>query len=122
MKNHFHHLVAICLACLFAGGCTTTRTMPRPAPADALAMVKPGDQVDCTLRNGTDLKFKVVRVEAGVLVGKTERVSVEDLTYLKVKRFSAGKTLLLVTALVATGYLVEGASELGALGFPATPP
>jgi hypothetical protein len=122
MKALLHRIVAIGLICLLAGGCTSTQALARPVPAQAIALVKPGDQVDCTLRNGTDLKFKVVRVEADVLVGDKQRVSVHDLTYLKVKRFSAGKTLLLVAGLVATGFIAGGVAEMGALGFPTTTP
>lgn len=122
MKAFLHRVVVISLACLCAGGCTSTQTLPRPLPAQAIAMVKPGDHVDCTLRDGTDVKFKVVRVEPGAFIGETQRVNVPDLTYLRVRRFSAGKTILLVAGLVATGLLVEGASEIGALGFPTTAP
>jgi len=85
-------------------------------------MVKPGDQVDCTLRNGTDLKFKVVRVEPGALVGDSQRANVNDLTYLKVKRFSAGKTVWLVVGIAAAGLLAGAVAEAAPFGFPATMP
>lgn len=118
MTSFCRRWVAIALACVLAGGCTTTRVVPQPGTAQLAALVKPGDQVDCTLRDGTKWKFKVVRVEPTALVGPSQHVAVEDLTQLKIKRFSAGKTLLLVAGLVAMGFAAEGVAEMGALGFP----
>jgi len=117
-----HGLWLVALSCLFASGCTTSRVVRHPQTSAIATLVKPGDVIDCTLRDGTDWKFKVVRVEPDALVGPSQRVKVQDLTYLKVRRFSLGKTLLLVAGVAIAGFGAEGVAELGALGFPATVP
>jgi len=112
----------LALACAFAAtGCTTSQSLGQTQAASMTKIVKPGDTVECTLRDGSEFKFKVVSVEADTLVGSEHRVPVKDVMYLRIKRFSAAKTLLLVAGFALAGVAGESVAEMGALGFP-TPP
>ena len=71
------------------------------------------------MRDGTDWKFKIVRVEPDALIGATQQVKVQDLTYLKITRFSAGKTVLAVVAVAGACFVTAGAIEMAPYGFPA---
>ena len=93
--------------------------MRQPQSPNVATLVKPGDTIDCTLRDGTDWKFKVVRVEPDALIGATQQVKVQDLTYLKIKRFSAGKTVLAVVGIAGPCFVTAGAVEMAPYGFPA---
>ena len=71
------------------------------------------------MRDGTDWKFKIVRVEPDALVGASQQVKVHDLTYLKITRFSAGKTVLAVAAVAGACFVTARAIEMAPYGFPA---
>lgn len=112
-------LAAIGLICAVSSGCTTSQIVRQPQAATVATLVKPGDTIDCTLRGGTDLKFKVVRVEPDTLIGARQQVRVQDLTYLKITRFSAGKTVLAVVGIAGACFVTAGAVEMAPYGFPA---
>ena len=119
MTSLRHRLIAIGLISVVASGCTTTQAVRQPQAATVTTLVKPGDTIDCTLRDGTNWKFKIVRVEPNALIGATQQVKVQDLTYLKIKRFSAGKTILAVVGIA--GIILGGAAaaEMAPYGIPA---
>lgn len=119
MTSLRHRLIAISLISVVAGGCTTTEAVRQPQSAKVATLVKPGDVIDCTLRDGTDWKFKIVRVEPDALIGATQQVKVQDLTYLKIKRFSPGKTILAVVGIAGVCFMAAGAVEMAPYGFPA---
>jgi len=112
-------LVAIGLICAVTSGCTTSQIVHQPQSPKIATLVKPGDTIECALRDGTEWKFKVVRVEPDALIGATQQVKVQDLTYLRIKRFSAGKTVLAVVGIAGLCFGVAGAVEMAPYGFPA---
>ena len=114
-----HRLLAVGLISLVGGGCPTPQAVRQPPSINVATAVKPGDVIDCTLRAGTDRKFKIVRVESDALIGATQQVRVHDLTCLKITRFSAGKTVLAVVAIAGACFATAKAVEMAPYGFPA---
>jgi hypothetical protein len=69
------------------------RTVPPSAFVNLISAVEVGDQVDCTLTDGTHVQFKVTAVEPVALVGGNRRVAAADIGRLELKRFDALKTI-----------------------------
>lgn len=111
------------VACAFLSACTTMRPVATADPAKLPSLVKAGDDVACTLRDGSHLAFKVVAVEPAALVGVSRRVPVADIAQLKIKRIDTGKTVLLCVGIVAAAVGIAAAFYRPGLGngqlFPA---
>ncbi len=105
-------VAAMLAVAVFCGGCTSVQSVSGSGRTDIAAIVKPGDRVDCVLRDGTPLRFTVTKVEPGALFAQERRIATADIAHLKVRRISTGKTLLLVGGLVACGLLVDGLSNI----------
>ena len=100
------------VACALLNACTTMHTVPTVDVARLTSIVKVGDTVNCSLRDSTEVSFKVTQVEPGTLVGESRRLPVADIASVEIKRFSAGKTVLLGVGLVAVGVVAYGLSNL----------
>jgi hypothetical protein len=84
--------VSALLACL-AAGCTSMRTVQTPEPREAVAVLAPGDTVQLVMADGSKLRLTVAAIEADELVGtRGERVAIDDLHIVSVRRFDSGKS------------------------------
>jgi hypothetical protein len=108
---------AALLACALLNACTTTRSIPAWDFVQLTSIVKPGDDVDCTLRDGTHAKFKVTSVAPDALYNGPTRVPVSDIGHIDAKRFSAGKTTLAVVGgVVLAAGIGLAAGGMGGMG------
>lgn len=112
--------IVIVLAVLLGTGCTTTQIVGQLSTQPADKFIRPGDQVDCKLRDGTRVVFKVVKIEDGVIVGEKHRVAANEIIRLEIKRFSATKTAWAVVGVAAGIALGVGISNFAAM--PSTAP
>lgn len=117
-KVHKHATAAVVLIsiCLAAAGCTTTRTLPRPAAAIEAqsAGLKPGDKVIVTLASGEVRKFRLTAIEADALVGKDVRIAFADIEKLQSRKVSGRKVAAFVgaTVVVIAGALAIAVHEM----------
>jgi hypothetical protein len=116
VHNHATALVALISICVAATGCTTTRTLPRPAMAAEAqsAGLRPGDKLIVTLRTGEVRKFRLIAVEADALTGKDVRISFADIEKLQTRKVSGRKVAAIIgaTVVVIGGALAIAIHEL----------
>jgi hypothetical protein len=109
------------VACAFLNACTTMRPVATADLAKLPSIVKAGDDVACTLRDGSHLAFKVAAIEPEALVGASRRVPVADIAQLEIKRIDAGKTVVLCVLIVGAAVAI-GAAAAPRFSGPLFPP
>jgi hypothetical protein len=109
---------AALLACAFLNACTTTRSIPAREFVQLTAIVKPGDNVDCSLRDGTHAKFKVTSVAPDALYNGATRVPVADIGHIDSTRFSPVKTGFAIGGLVIAGAIAGALASGAGMGSP----
>jgi hypothetical protein len=116
VRRHTTATVVLASICLAATGCTTTRTLPRPAAAMEVqsAGLEPGDKVIVTLPSGEVRKFRLTAIEADALVGKDERIAFADIQKLQTRKVSGRKVagIVVATLVVIGGALAMAIHEL----------
>jgi hypothetical protein len=123
MKLVFHSAVsmdrwrrgaAVVLACTLFNGCTTTQRVPFNDAVPIASVVRAGDDIVCTLHDGSRTAFKVTAVDASMLRGNAQSVRVDDIAQIELKRLSPGKTAVLTgfVALTAAAVIAQGRSSL----------
>jgi hypothetical protein len=95
----------IALLCAFGYllmSCTALEgvTIPGTATPRALVTAQVGDKVVVTTKAGEKKTFRVTAVEPDALVGKNVRIAYADMSTLSIKQVRAGKTALVVVAVV----------------------
>jgi hypothetical protein len=106
---HWKRYVALMLCVALATpSCTTLRDVPvHEASAQGISQqVQRGDVVRVTLRSGGQKEFKVTSVGTDALLGKNVSVPYEDIQTLQKRKFSGGKSGLVVLGVVATVALI----------------
>jgi hypothetical protein len=100
MSRIFAWLLLIVLA-----GCTTLR--PITADQNDLAsriasgeLIKPGDRVAITKKDGVERRFVVASVSAASIDGKHESIPIDQVASIQKRQFNPRRTLLLVGAIV----------------------
>jgi hypothetical protein len=111
---------AVAFLLLVCSGCTTLRPI-EGSPADLRQRVNSGellktdDRVLIVTVDQKEHRFTVESVGAGLVVGRSELIAVEDIFTMEKRQFSRGKTIALVGGLVggaAVGLIVYGLAEL----------
>ncbi|HUL54335.1 MAG TPA: hypothetical protein VLT83_13095 [Opitutaceae bacterium] len=102
-------------ACAFLNACTTMQPVASADLAKLTSLVKAGDKVACTLRDGSHVAFAVTAVEPAALVGASRRVPVAEIAGIEVKRLDTTKTVLLGVVIVGAiaGLAAAAAHPLG---------
>ncbi len=94
--------IAIALCGLFASGCTSLQSIPSSDLSRLGTVVKAGDGVVCSLRDGTTAEFKVSSVEADAIIAEGgRRIAMADLTQVQVKKTDTTKSIWLGVGVVA---------------------
>ena len=79
-------------------------------------LLKIGDQVSIVTADGKTHRFAVTGFEAGVVRGKRESVSIDQVSHVGKRTFSRGKTIALVSGIVVAGtvlgFVVYAATHL----------
>lgn len=96
-------VAAILALCFLLEACTTNRTVAGPDMERVARVVRPGEEVRCTLHDGTEVSLEVTKVEAGVLVGATRQVAVKDIARIEVRRISPVRSAGMVLGVVMLG-------------------
>ena len=109
---------AALLACTLLNACTTTRSIPAREFVQLTAIVKPGDNVDCSLRDGSHAKFKVISVAPDALYDGPTRVPVADIGHIDATLFSAAKTGFAIGGLVIAGAIAGALASGAGMGSP----
>jgi len=99
------------VACAFLNACTTMQPVATADLVKLPSVVKAGDDVACTLRDGSRLAFKVTAVEPEALVGASRRLPVADIAQLEIKRIDTGKTVLLCVVIVGAAVGIAAAAS-----------
>ncbi len=96
------------------------RTTMQPVSRDGLRQISStvliGDEVACTLQDGSRKVFTVTAVDAAALHGVSETVPVTEITRLEIKTFAPGRTVLLGAAVVLAGAAAAFGHSTGYLG------
>ena len=66
-------------------------------------LLKIGDQVSIVTTDGKTHRLAVTGFEAGIVRGKTESVSIDQVSHVEKRIFSRGKTIALVCGIVVAG-------------------
>lgn len=106
--------VAPCL--LF--GCTSLRSVPIVITASQLdsPTLKQGDHVALVMRDGTKARFTIDSIDADVLVSTDgRRYARADITELKQRKFSPGKTITLAVGISAVVFVIALAAATASL-------
>ena len=94
----------------FTVGCTSMRSLPVSDARSFASQIEVGDKIKITLRDNSDVAFKVSAVSAEGISGDGVLVAYPDIQQVQVREFSAGKTTGLVAAIV--GILVIVGSNI----------
>jgi hypothetical protein len=111
-------LVCIALVMTMISGCTTMRTVP-PDPKIIQKAIKPGDRVNISTTQGTEIILMTEDVNDQKISGQGEEVAMADISEIKVKEFSTAKTVgfvlgvVLVVIVIALGTQAAGEAALG---------
>ena len=90
-----------------AAGCTSMRTIENPDPRAAAAVLAVGDTVQVITKNGGKLRFTIAAIEADALIGtRDERVSIDEIHIVSVKRFDDRKSAVTAYGILALGISV----------------
>jgi hypothetical protein len=94
--------VVICIVLLaFVAGCTTMRALPSNDAQSITSQLTVGDEVQITRIDASVVRFKVDAISDEGLAGDGVFVAYSDIQQVRVKEFSAVKTVgLVVTILV----------------------
>ncbi len=97
-------LVALLTASALVGsGCTSMHQVPVVAPGPSLTtpMVKPGDDVRVTMRDGRTARFTVGQVDVSAITARGgERYATDEIATVERRTFSAAKTTVLVAGVL----------------------
>jgi hypothetical protein len=97
-------LVLSVLVLLLLGGCTSMRTVQTPDPREAVKVLSVGDTVQVVMADSQKLRFRIAGIEEDYLVStKGERVAIDDMRIVSVRRFDQGNS-----AVATYGTLVLG--------------
>jgi hypothetical protein len=66
-------------------------------------LLKVGDRVSIVTTDGKTHRFAVTGFDAGIVKGKTESVSIDQVAQVGKRSFSRGKTIALMVGIVAAG-------------------
>ena len=93
--------VSVVLILIFLTGCTTFRPIessPEPLENRIISekVIVPGDTVKVITTDGKHHKFRVVSITEDKISGKNIELQLTDIVSLETKKFSGGKTALLV--------------------------
>lgn len=109
--------IAVLLSGIFFTGCTSMQHVGGSEMSRLHALVKPGDEVVCTLRDGTTASFKVASVDVNLLVGEDgRRVAASDIAQVEVKRLDTTKSVLLGLAIAGVVAIIAIAAGGGGGG------
>lgn len=104
-----------------ASGCTSMHRVP-VVTADSPPLgdrIEPGDEIRVTLRDGRQARFTVQRVEQAALIALDgTRYDKSDIVTLDRRKFSGGKTALLVAGIVGGVLFFAYAAAVASLGSP----
>lgn len=94
-------------AALFLSGCTTVTPVapPKPGATPPQISVHVGDLIEARLKDGSLAAFKITAIEPSSLVGAQQRVAFDQITELRVRHISPGKTAGMV-GIVLVGTLL----------------
>lgn len=114
-KNHlsvvFCRVLVFILCMSLASGCTTFKSL---APADAQSaqsLIKPGDEIRLTTKDGKVREFTLKEVTARQLVGQNESVNLTEISKIERREFSTGKTVTLaIASVIILGMLTASSS------------
>lgn len=104
-------------------GCTTLRPIEgTPMELQELIasneLLKIGDRVSIVTADGKTHRFAVTGFDAGIVRGKTESVSIDQVHQVGKRTFSRGKTIALVSGIVVAGtvlgFVVYAATHISA--------
>ena len=116
-------LVALFTASALVGsGCTSMHQVPVVAPGLSLTtpMVKPGDNVRVTMRDGRRAQFTVGQVEASAITARGgERYATDQIATVERRTVSAVKTTVLIGGVLGGVLLfmyMYALASLGSLG------
>jgi len=96
INNFIVYLVLIA----FTSGCTTMRPVPATGAQSLASQVEVGDKIKITLRDNSDVAFKVSAVSAEGISGDGVLVAYSDIQQVQVREFSTRKTVGLVAGIV----------------------
>jgi hypothetical protein len=92
-------LTALALsAVIFLSGCTTLTSVAPPKQGATLPeiSVRVGDSIEARLKDGTLAAFKVTAIEPDSFVGAQQRIAFSQITELRVRHLSPGRTVGMV--------------------------
>jgi hypothetical protein len=92
-------------------GCTTLRTVDLTPPSlqERILesdLIKPGNRVRITTGDGKEYRFRVRSISGGNVMGKNVEIPIKDISRVEIRRFSAGKTIVLVGAIILSGVIM----------------
>jgi hypothetical protein len=113
-------LVALLTASALVGsGCTSMHQVPvvAPGPSQTTSMVKPGDNVRVTMRDGRTAQFTVGQVEASAITARGgERYATDQIATVERRTFSATKTTVLIAGALGGVFLLAYGFAVASLG------
>src|SRR5258705_3313304 len=114
---------AVVCAALCSHGCTTLRpsvlsTDEIHRRIDSGELLKPGDKVRLTTKDGAvhDFQVTAIKTDEGLVVGQTESVRVADIVGVGKREIAVGKTIGLVIGIVGGLQLGYAIGSIGSLG------
>jgi hypothetical protein len=123
MKNLLMVFALVCAA-LGSYGCTTLRpsvmsTDEIHRQIDSGELLKPGDKVRLTTKDGAvhDFQVTAIKTDEGLVVGRKESVRVADIVAVGKRELAIGKTIGLVLGVVGGLQLGHAAGNIGSLRF-----
>jgi hypothetical protein len=123
MKNL---LMVFALVCAALGSCGCTTLRPSAMSTDEIhrqidsgELLKPGDKVRLTTKDGAVHEFQVtaIKTDEGLVVGRNESVRIVDIVGLGKREFAIGKTVGLVIGIVGGLQLGSSVGSIGSLRF-----
>jgi hypothetical protein len=119
-KNHktlfFCRILVVFLCMSLSTGCTTLKPLPYTDSQSALSLIKPGDEIQLTTRDGKVREFTVKEATAQQLIGESENVNISDITFIEKREFSGWKTSGLTVGLFFIGIFILGAIAVANMG------
>lgn len=100
-------VVLLCLA-LTTSACTSLETLRPSARTDFTTMVHVGDDVSCTLTDGTQTDITLTAVEPDALIAGNRRINRSDIAKLQMTRLDGKRTGATAVSILA-GVALAGA-------------
>jgi hypothetical protein len=89
--------VSVILSIALASGCTSWKTLEDPNPRNAIAALHVNDTVQIVTHDGGQYQFQVAAIQEDAVIGNgNERIPIDDIHIIDVKRFDAVETGALV--------------------------